>query len=143
MSLEKAQHELTRRGNCGGMQDLFFSTARADWAEAKLVCRRCPVQDVCLAYALEAKETHGVWGGADHRQLREALGLDSNGEPYAYSIVRCPQCRTSENFRIEGSDTPNAKRGWINVRRECSECHLQWVREEPRRLPKRRKEKKK
>ncbi len=27
------------------------------------ICIRCPVQPTCLAFALEAKETEGVWGG--------------------------------------------------------------------------------
>jgi WhiB family redox-sensing transcriptional regulator len=31
--------------------------------EAKRVCARCPVQLACRAYALEAEEPYGVWGG--------------------------------------------------------------------------------
>lgn len=31
--------------------------------EAKQICKRCPVQPECLAYALVAKEQFGIWGG--------------------------------------------------------------------------------
>ncbi|SEL15607.1 WhiB family transcriptional regulator [Streptacidiphilus jiangxiensis] len=30
---------------------------------AKRVCARCPVMAHCRAYALEAREPYGVWGG--------------------------------------------------------------------------------
>jgi WhiB family transcriptional regulator, redox-sensing transcriptional regulator len=32
-------------------------------ADAKRVCRKCPVRLQCLEYALEAGEHSGVWGG--------------------------------------------------------------------------------
>lgn len=31
--------------------------------EARAVCRTCPVQRECLAYAIEHNETNGIWGG--------------------------------------------------------------------------------
>ncbi|WP_432158770.1 WhiB family transcriptional regulator [Streptomyces sp. bgisy153] len=31
--------------------------------EAKAVCRRCPVIEQCLQWALESGQAHGVWGG--------------------------------------------------------------------------------
>jgi hypothetical protein len=30
---------------------------------AKKLCGSCPVQLLCLEYALEARERHGIWGG--------------------------------------------------------------------------------
>jgi WhiB family redox-sensing transcriptional regulator len=41
-------------------------------AEAKTVCRRCPVVSRCLAYALETNQSFGVWGGMSEDE-REAL----------------------------------------------------------------------
>lgn len=38
-------------------------------AEARSVCARCPVQQPCLAYALEAG-VEGVWGGMTERERR-------------------------------------------------------------------------
>ncbi|MGO4256601.1 WhiB family transcriptional regulator [Marmoricola sp. RAF53] len=58
--------------------ELFFPvsrTARAaeQLAEARAVCRRCPVQAPCLEFALRTGAEEGVWGGLDpdaRRQLR-------------------------------------------------------------------------
>lgn len=38
--------------------------------EAKAVCRRCPVQEACLDYALTAGEDAGVWGGQGEGERR-------------------------------------------------------------------------
>jgi WhiB family redox-sensing transcriptional regulator len=32
--------------------------------QAKAICARCLVQPDCLAFALRARQMHGVWGGA-------------------------------------------------------------------------------
>ena len=104
--IDKTQNVLAREGRCGGEGELFFSTERKDWADAKVLCRKCPVQDLCLRYALESKEVFGVWGGADQRQLREALGVDSHGSPYSWPTVRCPSCRTAQPG--EARDIDNA-----------------------------------
>ena len=37
-------------------------------AEAKTVCRRCPVTDECEAYANAAGERYGIWGGKTPRE---------------------------------------------------------------------------
>lgn len=37
---------------------------------AKAVCKRCPVQPECLAYALERGEQWGVWGGTSEEERR-------------------------------------------------------------------------
>ena len=45
-------------------------------AEAKAVCRRCPVAPECLFWALDTGQEFGVWGGADEHEraaLRRAL----------------------------------------------------------------------
>jgi WhiB family redox-sensing transcriptional regulator len=56
--------------------------AEAWWPDAKAArgpavrravagCRRCPVSQACLAYALAADERFGVWGGTLPQQRRE------------------------------------------------------------------------
>ncbi|GAA0448927.1 WhiB family transcriptional regulator [Streptomyces stramineus] len=60
--------------------DLFFpigtgGPALGQAESAKSVCRRCPVQEMCLAWALESGQEFGVWGGTDEierRALRKA-----------------------------------------------------------------------
>lgn len=41
---------------------------------AKAVCGRCPLRAECLAYALDAGEAHGVWGGLDEYERRVLTG---------------------------------------------------------------------
>ena len=55
--------------------DLFFpvgSTGPAllQIAEAKTVCRRCPVVSRCLEWALETNQEFGVSGGMDEDERR-------------------------------------------------------------------------
>ncbi|MGC5041090.1 WhiB family transcriptional regulator [Streptomyces sp. DT73] len=38
--------------------------------EAKAVCRRCPVMELCLQWALDSVQEHGVWGGTDEGDRR-------------------------------------------------------------------------
>ena len=62
--------------------DLFFpigtagnSLRQAD--EAKRICRRCPAQNQCLAWALENGITDGVWGGTTENERRAIRSLDA------------------------------------------------------------------
>jgi len=55
--------------------ELFFpvgTTGPADRQvdEAKLVCDRCEVRAACLAWALDARQDHGVWGGLTEDERR-------------------------------------------------------------------------
>ncbi len=43
--------------------ELFFAESPADVEYAKSLCRDCPIQEACLASALERREPWGVWGG--------------------------------------------------------------------------------
>lgn len=38
--------------------------------EAKAVCRRCPVVDSCLSWAIENNEEAGVWGATSEDERR-------------------------------------------------------------------------
>ena len=55
--------------------ELFFPVgetgpARQQTAEAKAVCRRCPVAADCLAWALKTGQDAGVWGGLSENERR-------------------------------------------------------------------------
>jgi WhiB family redox-sensing transcriptional regulator len=55
--------------------ELFFPVGNAGPAllqteEAKAVCRRCPVMDHCLQWALETGQEAGVWGGLSEDERR-------------------------------------------------------------------------
>ncbi|MBI4728597.1 MAG: WhiB family transcriptional regulator [Acidobacteria bacterium] len=42
---------------------LFFSEEPAEIAEAKAICRGCPIRIPCLESASARREPWGVWGG--------------------------------------------------------------------------------
>ena len=55
---------------CQQWPDLFFPDMRAGSEQAKKLCRTCPVMLECLAYALQAEESFGVWGGASELERK-------------------------------------------------------------------------
>jgi WhiB family transcriptional regulator, redox-sensing transcriptional regulator len=55
--------------------ELFFpigttGPAAVQVEEAKAVCRRCPVVNDCLQWALASGQDAGVWGGLDEDERR-------------------------------------------------------------------------
>ncbi|MDQ0579043.1 WhiB family transcriptional regulator [Streptomyces rishiriensis] len=55
--------------------DLFFPIGTSGPAllqteQAKTVCRRCPVREQCLEWAMETDQTLGVWGGTSENERR-------------------------------------------------------------------------
>ncbi len=64
---------------CAGSEnDLFFPAGEDESmaAAAKAVCAACPVQELCLQYALVTNQTEGVWGGLtgpERRRLRRRI----------------------------------------------------------------------
>ena len=56
--------------------EIFFPPKGNPGTEAKQVCASCPVRGECLAYAIEADEEFGIWGGlnrAERLRVRQAL----------------------------------------------------------------------
>ncbi|MFF2569062.1 WhiB family transcriptional regulator [Streptomyces sp. NPDC101191] len=51
--------------------DLFVEGAAQNGAKA--LCTGCPVKAECLAYALDQRVEHGVWGGMTERERRALL----------------------------------------------------------------------
>ena len=45
--------------------------AKADYAHQRSLCRRCPVRQPCLDYALAHPNIVGCWGGTDQRERRQ------------------------------------------------------------------------
>ncbi|MDH6629544.1 WhiB family redox-sensing transcriptional regulator [Streptomyces sp. LBL] len=55
--------------------DLFFpigttGPALVQQEQAQAVCRRCPVQEQCLEWALDTGQSIGVWGGTSENERR-------------------------------------------------------------------------
>ncbi len=38
---------------------------------AKAICAHCPVRALCRAYAMQADEAYGIWGGTTERERQE------------------------------------------------------------------------
>ena len=51
--------------------DLWFPERGGETKQAMAVCGRCPVKDVCLAYAIKNNETEGIWGGVSANKRRK------------------------------------------------------------------------
>ncbi|GGK17374.1 hypothetical protein GCM10010124_07410 [Pilimelia terevasa] len=62
--------------------DLFFPAPHEPALAALAVCRGCPVQGSCLAWALDVGDCHGVWGGTTPKE-RRAMGVVWPRQPSA------------------------------------------------------------
>lgn len=57
---------------CKGLSTDIFFPGRADPdAQAKKICRTCPVRAECLTYAMTHGEMFGIWGGLAERERRK------------------------------------------------------------------------
>ena len=56
--------------------ETFFPPKGNPGTKAKQICAGCPVRGECLAYAIDADEEFGIWGGmnrAERLKAREAI----------------------------------------------------------------------
>lgn len=70
-SVSEPRSSWSTRGACSIAPDAFMREP-LDVTACKQVCNHCPVQKLCLAYAIANDEKFGVWGGKDRRE-RKAL----------------------------------------------------------------------
>jgi WhiB family redox-sensing transcriptional regulator len=85
VSAQRVEDDWQIRSACRGPQAVIFFPPReferkADKiqreAQAKEICRTCPVKRPCLDYAIAIKEPHGIWGGLNEAE-RKNLVLSS------------------------------------------------------------------
>lgn len=69
--------EWTDDAACRGRRTaVFFPTDDSTAGAAKALCRRCPVVEQCLEFALATHQDAGVWGGlseGERRRLRRSV----------------------------------------------------------------------
>jgi len=53
--------------------EAFFPEKGGSTKQAKAVCKRCPITEKCLQYALDNDERYGIWGGKSERERRQIL----------------------------------------------------------------------
>ena len=70
--------------------ELFFPIGTGPAADAqagcaKTVCRRCPVLELCLTYALSSGQDAGIWGGLteDERRALRRRDLEVTAEAHS------------------------------------------------------------
>ena len=61
--------------------ELHYPEKGGSTAPAKRICASCPVRVECLAYALDRRETWGVWGGLSERERHRLLPRKMTGVP--------------------------------------------------------------
>jgi WhiB family redox-sensing transcriptional regulator len=72
ISTSVEQDEWFASAEClGADPETFFVERGGSSAEAKAICRGCPVEEQCFEYAIENNETHGIWGGRSQSELRK------------------------------------------------------------------------
>lgn len=50
---------------------MFFPANEDDAGPTKAICRQCPVQRDCVAYALADPDIKGIWGATTERQRQD------------------------------------------------------------------------
>src|SRR6476661_4617672 len=88
--------------------ELFFPIGNTGPAllqidEAKQVCRRCPVVEPCLQWALESGQDAGVWGGLsedERRALKRRTARPAPAPPDPRTIGQPPRPRAGWLFRV-------------------------------------------
>ena len=74
----------TAQASCAKTDPEVFFPSHGDPAiEARQICARCPVRDDCLAYALDADESYGIWGGLDPDERRNLRRRQRHQAPAA------------------------------------------------------------
>lgn len=63
--------------------ETFFPPPNEPPDTALALCRSCDVQGSCLAWALDARDCHGVWGATTPRD-RRAMAVVWRGESVPY-----------------------------------------------------------
>ena len=71
----------SKAGCRGSDANLFFSPTHLETKEerqvreiaAKAICADCAVRRPCLEFALMTRETHGIWGGMNELERRQAV----------------------------------------------------------------------
>ena len=90
----------------GARRDLFFPNEdELVNPEALKICRRCPIKEDCLEWALTHEE-RGIWGGLTEEQ-RIAITRKRHR-------VKCPDCRSTNVVEEDHSAV-------------CISCGLSWM----------------
>ena len=72
---------------CVGEPGDWFTSGSVDVSWEKAVCWTCPVRRACLAYALDAGESFGIWGGLTAKERAVLVRRLKQGTAFVTSLV--------------------------------------------------------
>ncbi len=94
------------RGRCQEADPELFFPAPTESPDAALtLCRACPVQGSCLAWALDAGDLHGVWGATTARE-RRAMAVVWRGELVGDAASATPSGCSGQSASASSGGTP-------------------------------------
>ena len=82
MSIQLSPVAWQLQAACRGPQsEVFFPPSQSERKHdrlererrAKAICGICPVRSDCLSYAMEIRESHGIWGGLSESERKSML----------------------------------------------------------------------
>jgi WhiB family transcriptional regulator, redox-sensing transcriptional regulator len=93
--------------------DLFFPIGTTgptlvQIGEAKRICRACPAQASCLAWALENGVADGIWGGTTHDERRAIRALPAT-QPSAANAAAAGRARRTGNPRARRANISSGR----------------------------------
>lgn len=106
-----------KHGACREDADAMFpGTNGHDIEYAKAICRRCPVVERCLQWALDTGEEFGVWGGlseGERRKLRRRAARTISIDDYAGTRPTPTTCRSLEEAWEDGTQADGDHLLWV------------------------------
>lgn len=126
--LSRASNEWVNEAACkdtvtAPSDDLFFFDDLELPVSAKEVCAACPVQRLCLEYALKNGIHHGTWGGVDESELRRVQSMGADGKRHDWQrVIRCPDCGPNSTRFLKVVEYHRTKTDIM-----CSNCDLHWT----------------
>ncbi|CCM62230.1 MULTISPECIES: WhiB family transcriptional regulator [Candidatus Neomicrothrix] len=82
MSIQLSPVAWQLQAACRGPQsEVFFPPSQSERKHdrlererrAKAICGICPVRSDCLSYAMEIRESHGIWGGLSESERKSMM----------------------------------------------------------------------
>jgi hypothetical protein len=106
----KDNRQWVKEAACRGKDiNLWFPEVGLGAQTAKKICKGCPVNLQCLAYAVQNPDIVGIWGGTAHRDraaIRRQLGLINNSATRV--ALFSPEEKSAIIVRLQAGESPHA-----------------------------------
>jgi WhiB family redox-sensing transcriptional regulator len=106
----------------------FFANKASKVNKVLSICEECPVRAECLKWALESKQTWGVWGGLSYKKIRRTLSINWEGQEMRHKrFPLCPYCRAKTSKLVTKTVERPVVGRWATMRVvECLDCNFSW-----------------